>query len=98
MRGAVATVRRKDRRDLGNAQVEESRLDDHLRRKLHAGRLQFQFVARILAKTAQTALKIADRTAKEHAPEPAQERVSQVVAQMRHGVRADSSLEAISHH
>ena len=98
MRRAGATVRRQDRRHLGNRQPLNGRLHHHFAGEFHAGCLQIQPQNRVAVETPQPAMEIAARAMEEQPSDRGQHRIAQIAVQRRHRTRHDAALEAVPHH
>ena len=94
---ARAQVRRERRRNLGDLQLAQGRLDDHLAGELHAGALQVERRQDLPAEAAQAAVEVADRAGEEQAADEAQHRVAEVAVQEGHRAVLDAAAEAVAH-
>ena len=73
-------------RHFRDAHSLERGLDHHLAGELHARRPQIEAPPpRLLAETAQAAMKVAAGTVKKQAADAGQDRISQIPVQTRHG-------------
>src|SRR5262245_57798899 len=93
VRGARAAIRGECRGYLGDLQLEQRRLDDHLRRELHPRRLQTEPVHDVAAKSAQPAMEITDVAAKEQTADERECGIAQIAVQKRHRPRLNAALE-----
>ncbi len=97
VRRAVAAVRRQCGRHFDDAQAVQRRLDHHLARELHAGRLQVEREHRFAIEPTQSAMEVTHRTAEEQPADEAQHRVAQIAMQLGHRARADAASEPVAH-
>ena len=85
-------------RDLADAELPPERLEDHLRRELHPGRVEVERRKRVLAHCSHAAMRIRDLDAEEQVEHPREDRVADVTVEPRHGLAVDRPLEARAHH
>src|SRR5947209_5246474 len=96
MRRPSAAIWREGCGDFGDAQSVNCRFDDHLKRKLHARRVQVQRQHRVAPKAAQTAVEIVDGTAIEKSSNRGQKWIANIAVQWRHGTTRDSASEPVA--
>ena len=85
-------------RDLADAELPPERLEDHLRRELHPGRVEVEHRERVLAHCTHAAVGVRDLDAEEEVEHPRQDRVADVAVEPRHRLAVDRPLEARAHH
>ena len=79
VRRAAPAVFAQRRRHLTDAGSAEGRLDDHFAGEFHAGGLQVQVEHGLAVETAQSAMKVLDGRAKQHASDPGQHGVAEIL-------------------
>src|SRR5574341_378809 len=97
VRRTIAAIWMQDRGDFADLLPVQAGLDHHLAGELHARRGQAEALVSIFAKTAQTAMGVADRTAEKQIQDAGQHRVAEIAMQPRHGSRSNAALETIAH-
>src|SRR5690606_23268586 len=91
------SVWREGRGHLGDAELMQRRLDDHLARELHPRGAEPERVDGLLAEAADAAVKVAARCLEEQAPDESEDRVAEVLVKERHRARLDTAAEAVAH-
>src|SRR5262249_60830004 len=81
------TVNREGSGNLRNVEIADRGADHHFARQFHARTPQVERQNGVAAKSAQAAMKVTDFSAEEHAPDEAQQRISEVTVQERHRPR-----------
>ena len=85
-------------RHLAHGEPAAVRLEDHLRRELHPGRVEVEYRKRLAADRAHPAVRVGDLHAEEHVEHASEDRVADEAVEERHRVAVDRSLEAGADH
>ena len=81
-------------RDLAHDEVAPVCLEDHLRRELHPGGVEFERLKRALADGPHAAVRVRHLHAEEEVEHPREDRISDEAVEERHRVPVDRPLEA----
>ncbi len=98
VRGPPFVAARQGGRDLGDGQLVQRGLHDHLAGELHPRRLQVEPEDRVPAEATEPAVEVGDRTAEEQAAETRQDRVADPSVLPRHRAVGDAPGEPVAHH
>ena len=84
-------------RDLAHAELAAERLEDHLRRELHARGVEVERLEGVALHCAHAAVRVRDLHPEEDVQHPREDRVPDVAVEPRHRLAVDRSLEPRAH-